>query len=69
MMLHSEFYAWFGCLFQTLQAKRTLLINIHIEQVPATLITFTQDPVTHLGSHGIKEYLRDFPLPAGKLYN
>ena len=30
-------FARFGCLFQTLQAKTTLLINIHIEQVPATL--------------------------------
>ena len=26
------------CIFQTLQAKRTLLINIHIERVLATLI-------------------------------
>ena len=30
-------FAWFGSLFQTLQTKRTWLINIHIERVPATL--------------------------------
>ena len=30
-------FARFGCQFRTLQAKRTCLINIHIERVPATL--------------------------------
>ena len=34
-------FAQFGCLFRTLLAKIILLINIHIEQVPATLINIT----------------------------
>ena len=34
-------FARFGSLFRTLLAKRILLINIHIERVPATLINIT----------------------------
>ena len=42
MMLHSEFCAvWLSLLDVT--GKRTLLINIHIEQVPATVLQFIVD--------------------------
>ena len=37
MMLHSEFCAVWLSLLDVTGKKRTLLINIHIEQVPVTL--------------------------------
>ena len=35
-------FARFGCLFRTLLAKTTMLINIHIERVPAALMPSTE---------------------------